>query len=768
MGDLHVGDSVFGSDGKVYIVEAIYPQGIRPVYRITFNDKFSTECDINHLWQVRDINRRKRETGWIVKSTKELIQNGIVWNPCKSRIDSNRKPLLKWEIPLVKSVEYAEKKHVIHPYIMGMLLGDGYMCGRHVCISIPDKEMESVKRISNLLPPELKLRANRYSQCPQYYVTQTNTTRKNPFKEEILRLGVNIKGKQKFIPDEYLYSSTTQRMQLLQGLMDSDGSAKNNRITFHTCSEKLANNIAELVQSLGGYVVIRKYNREHEGKNVEWQLNIRTDFCPFQLERKAANWKPRKYSRYIQLIEYLGEKETQCIKVSAQNHLYITDHFIVTHNTAQAIATILAANAFPCLVICPSSLKINWEREWDMWTTRKALILNDSIRRTFPYFYEARMAHVFIANYESLKKYFVEEINQPVDVETGKKKPLTLKHIKFNDKIGFFKSVIVDESHRVKDLKTQQTKFTKGICSNKEYILLLTGTPVVNKPKDLIPQLGIIDRMNDFGGYRNFTSCFCDREDKWRELNVLLRRNCFYRREKTEVLKQLPAKIRQAVLCDITTRKEYGDALKDLEIYLRRYRQASDEQVEKSLRGEIMVRIGILKNISARGKLDDVIDYVSDVIDSGEKIILFVHLKEVAEKLKRVFPAAATILGSDDSQTRQRSIDNFQNDANCQLIICSIKAAGVGITLTASSRVAFVELPWHPADCEQCEDRAHRIGQTDSVQCTYFLGKETIDEWIYSVINEKREMTKQITGAREEVEESVLNGVINLLSKNIK
>jgi SWI/SNF-related matrix-associated actin-dependent regulator 1 of chromatin subfamily A len=376
------------------------------------------------------------------------------------------------------------------------------------------------------------------------------------------------------------------------------------------------------------------------------------------------------------------------------------------------------------------------------------------------------MAQVFITNYESLKKYFVAEINQPIDPKTGKKVPLTLKHIKFKDNINLFKSVIVDESHRLKDLKTQQTKFTKGICTGKEYILLLTGTPVVNKPRDLISQLGILDQLSKFGGYMNFNKWFCERDDRWRELNVLLRRNCFFRREKKDVLTQLPAKMRQAVLCDITTQKEYGDAMADLEMYLKRYRQATDEQVARSLRGEIMVKIGILKNISARGKLTDVVDYVSDVVDSGEKIILFVHLKDVAETLKKFFPAAATILGSDDMQTRQRNIDMFQKDENCQIIICSIKAAGVGITLTASSRVAFVELPWHPADCEQCEDRAHRIGQTDSVQCTYFLGKETIDEWIYQIISEKREMSKQITGAREEIEESIMDGIINLLSKN--
>lgn len=432
--------------------------------------------------------------------------------------------------------------------------------------------------------------------------------------------------------------------------------------------------------------------------------------------------------------------------------------------TGQAIAAMVAAGAFPCLIICPSSLKENWRREVEIWSSKTAMVLNDSIRNTWTYFWDAKLADIFIVNYESIKKYFVAEINQPIDAD-GKKVPLRLNHIKFSSNINIIKSVVVDESHRVKDIKTQQAKFVKGVCSGKEWIVLLTGTPVVNKPKDLVSQLGIIDRLDKVGGYQNFLKWFCEADDRWRELNVLMRRSCFYRREKTDVLKDLPPKVRQAVMCDVTTRREYNDAMSDLEDYLKRYRQATDEQVQRSMKGEIMVRIGILKNISARGKITDVVDYVSDVVDAGEKIILFTHLREVQQTLKKFFPSAATIFGDDSMQVRQRNVDAFQNDPKVQIIICSIKAAGVGLTLTASSRVAFVELPWHPADCEQCEDRAHRIGQTDSVQCTYFLGKDTIDEHIYQLIGNKRDMSKQITGAREVIEENVVNGVINILLK---
>lgn len=435
--------------------------------------------------------------------------------------------------------------------------------------------------------------------------------------------------------------------------------------------------------------------------------------------------------------------------------------------TAQAIATLIGANAFPVLIICPSSLKLNWQREIEMWSGKKSIIMTDKVKRTWPEYIRTGMCQIFICNYESLKKYFVAEVKKPTP-ET----PLRLNHIHFHEHIGMFKAVVIDESHRVKEAKAAQTKFTKGIAAGKEYIIALTGTPVVNKPRDLVAQLGIIDQMQNFGGYKGFVNRYCEGYNgaaNLKELNFLLNKHCFYRREKTDVLKELPDKMRQIVLCDIAPaqRKEYTEAQNNLEGYLRKYKQATDEKVASALRGEIMVTIGVLKNISARGKLADVIEQVRSVIDEGEKIIVFVHLKEVAAALKEEFPDALTILGDDHIATRQMNVDRFQNDPAHKLIICSIKAAGVGITLTSSSRVAFVELPWHPADCDQCEDRAHRIGQHDSVQCMYFLGKDTIDEHIYQIIDKKRAIADAVTGSTENIQEEVIDIMMSsLFNKN--
>ena len=427
--------------------------------------------------------------------------------------------------------------------------------------------------------------------------------------------------------------------------------------------------------------------------------------------------------------------------------------------TLQSIATINLADAFPCLVVCPSSLKINWLREWEKFTDKKAMILTDKVRDTWTFFFQTGMHQVFIVNYESLKKYFVQRIK--------KAEGWTLRDVEFRNSINLFKSVIIDESHRCKSASTQQAKFCKGICTGKEWVIELTGTPVVNRPKDLIPQLAILDRMNDFGGYKPFVDRYCSGQreaSNLRELNFNLWKYCMFRREKSLVLTDLPDKIRQVNTCEITNRKEYMDAERDLIMYLQKYKDADDDKIAKAMRGEVMVRINILRQISARGKVRDVIEFVKDFRENGKKIILFCSLHEVVDQLKRYFPTAVSVTGRDSQDEKQRAVDAFQNNPKADIIICSIKAAGVGLTLTASSNVAFVEFPWTYADCCQCEDRAHRIGQKDSVTCYYFLGRRTIDEKVYRIIQNKKAIAKDVTGSTEDIEENIVDMVANIFS----
>jgi SWI/SNF-related matrix-associated actin-dependent regulator 1 of chromatin subfamily A len=424
--------------------------------------------------------------------------------------------------------------------------------------------------------------------------------------------------------------------------------------------------------------------------------------------------------------------------------------------TVEAIGLLTATRAFPALVICPASLKINWQRELKKFGGLTAVILDDKNRQTWQRFWEIKnskgepCAEVFIVNYESLRKFFVDRVRRE-----GR---FTLKSVDFNERIRLFRTVIIDESHKCKTSSTQQSKFVQGICIGKEYILELTGTPVVNNNTDLIQQLNIMDRLGDFGGYTKFMARYCAGEHKsshLKELNYLLRKNCFVRRLKKDVLTQLPDKTRSYLVADIDNMKEYKEAERDIVKYLVKYQDADDEKIQRTIRGAIMVKMGLLKQISARGKVKGAIDIIHNIIDGdqGQKLIVFCFLKEVVQALKSEFKGAVTVTGDDSPAQKQQAVDRFQNDEGVRLIILNYKSGGVGLTLTAASNVLFVEFPWTAADCVQAEDRAHRNGQKNAVNCVYLLGRDTIDEYMYNLIQTKKAISDGVTGTDDEVEE---------------
>ena len=410
--------------------------------------------------------------------------------------------------------------------------------------------------------------------------------------------------------------------------------------------------------------------------------------------------------------------------------------------TLQSIGVIDTANAYPALVICPSSLKINWQREVEKFTDKKALVLDNTTRTTWPYLLQMGMFHVAIVNYESLRKYFVWDIK-------GSGGTFRLKDVVFCPHIQLFRSVIIDESHRVKDPGAQQTKFAKGIASGKPYVMLLSGTPVVNRPGELVSQLSIMDRLNEFGGYTAFLARYGEGKNL-DELSNLLYKKCLVRREKAKVLTQLPDKTRVNLYVRISNMPEYNLACEDLAQYLREYKELQEGDIKRKMRMQALVKFMTLRSIAAKGKVQQTVEFVRDFLESGKPLILFCSYHEVVDELCKAFPDAVRVTGRESSVMKQAAVDAFQ-EGRAKLIICSIKAAGVGLTLTASCNVAFVELPWTYADCCQCEDRAHRIGQKDNVTCYYLLGHNTIDGRLYDLIQDKRSVANQIMAAEDEI-----------------
>ena len=422
--------------------------------------------------------------------------------------------------------------------------------------------------------------------------------------------------------------------------------------------------------------------------------------------------------------------------------------------TLQGIGIIAEAGLWPCVVVCPSALKVNWVREIKRFTGKDALLLTSCEQATWPYLLHSGMFQAVVVNYESLKKYFVWSTGD-------KKRGWRLQDVVWNPAITMFRSIIIDESHRVKDPAAQQTILCKGLATGKDGVVLLTGTPVVNRPEDLLAQLSILGRLGQFGGKSGFLNEYTVSTGRvvrgtevreGRNLDQLGERlrSFMLRREKKDVLKELPEKTRTDVWVNISNAEEYEVAHRDLERYLVEYKQCTNAEVRRKLRMRSLVQMMTLRGLSAVGKVQPAIELIKLHLESDRSIIVFCALHDVVDAIVEAIPGALKVTGRETMAEKQHAVDSFQN-GKCQVIVCSIKAAGVGLTLTASSTVLFVEFPWTWGDCVQCEDRAHRIGQKDNVTCYYLIGRGTIDKALYQIIYKKKGIASSIMGGEDTV-----------------
>jgi SWI/SNF-related matrix-associated actin-dependent regulator 1 of chromatin subfamily A len=404
--------------------------------------------------------------------------------------------------------------------------------------------------------------------------------------------------------------------------------------------------------------------------------------------------------------------------------------------TAQSIVAVERARATPCLVVCPAALKVNWEREVRRFTHLRPLILTDANKATFPYFIGTMdMYDVCIVNFESLKKFFVVHAV----------KPYRLKDIVFQNVIKQFKSVIIDESARCKDPGTLQTRLCMGICSGKEYVVELTGTPIINDPKDIATQICILGKIGEFGGYKEFMLRYGDGKHL-RELHNEIHEKCYFRRSKKLVLKDLPDLTRTKVVTPLSNQSEYDTCERDLKSWLVEYKKLSEGEAKRKMRKEALVRFMNLRKLAGQGKVDAAIQFIED---TTEPVVVFVEHHDVVDALCEAIPDAVCVTGRQDQKQKQYAIDAFQ-EGKRRVIVCSIKAAGVGLTLTASSNVVFVNLPWHMADLSQCEARCWRNGQKNAVNSWVLIGEKTIDEYLFNLIMNKGSVASKITGAGDD------------------
>lgn len=324
-GDLKTGDEITTSDGGVAVVEGIYPQGYLPAFKVIFNDGSSTICSDEHLWKIRDVYPTKDKPKLRVEKLKNLGQ--------LQRRTNNR-----YFIPLAEPQEYPEKDFIIHPYLMGVLLSEGGLSNGGIKISTTESFI--LDKIKEVLPHGIEVSSVGKLNKDWHLVDRSG--RSNRLISELKRYNLwGKKSAEKFIPYEYMEGSIEQRKELLAGLVDGDG-CSSKRTTYSTVSSDLKDGFVELCRSLGGSPFTKLYPSYYKKDGVRfdcaphWLISIRVPFNPFTLPRKSTKWKKPKETldRAIKEVKPLNFNiQMQCIKTSAKDGLYITDDFIVTHNT---------------------------------------------------------------------------------------------------------------------------------------------------------------------------------------------------------------------------------------------------------------------------------------------------------------------------------------------------------------------------------------------------------------------------------------------------
>jgi len=409
--------------------------------------------------------------------------------------------------------------------------------------------------------------------------------------------------------------------------------------------------------------------------------------------------------------------------------------------TVEALAALEADGAFPAVVVCPAAMKLTWEREAERWLPHRSVAVVHGRVAVPP------SGDITVLNYEIVAAH---------RDALARRRP---------------RALVVDEAHYCKNPSAKRTHAVRSLAAAlppRGLKLALTGTPVLNHPDELIAQLRVIDRLKEFGSGARFSHQFRGRIGGVSEerLHWHLRRHCFVRRLKSEVLPQLPPKRQVVVPIALTNETEYRLAQRDVIEWLRTQPLDLSElnaKISATLRAERLAQLGTLQRLAARGKLAAALAWIEDFLASGEALVVFARHVEVQKAVVARFPNALHLLGEDPLPARERAIAAFQDPQGPPLMVCATRTAAQGITLTRASNVAFLELEWTPAIHDQAEDRCHRIGQRDAVTAWYLLAADTIDETMSRLIQAKRATVTAVTDGRMVESDGLVEAVVREL-----
>jgi len=424
--------------------------------------------------------------------------------------------------------------------------------------------------------------------------------------------------------------------------------------------------------------------------------------------------------------------------------------------TLQGIAVIAQARkeGRKSLIVVPPSLRLNWLRE---------------IASSAPWLKVAIITGNKVTRVPKADVVIIGDSN--VDMWST-----TLAGAKFG-------CLVVDEAHRAKNPKAGRTKgitFIAKSIPEDGYVVLLSGTIVVNRPSEMVAPLSILGRLDRvFGGRHSFLNRYCDPvHNGWgwtyngasntTELNANLRGTCYVRRKKIDVLTELPAKRRAQVSVEISE-----DDLRDYRFAEDNFRDfilanGGAEAWDRASKAEVITRINALRRLLGVAKIANVVDHCENLLAEDEQVVVFAYHTEVINRIAEALSdyGVVKVAGGMTDQGKQEAVDAFQS-GTAKVFVGQFTAAGVGLTLTKASNVVMAEIPWTPADAVQSEDRCHRIGQTDSVMAWWLTVADadlpTIDDRMWGLLNAKHTTVTSVLdgyGVDLGAEGSIMNDLI--------
>ncbi|KAH9766621.1 Chromatin remodeling factor18 [Citrus sinensis] len=421
---------------------------------------------------------------------------------------------------------------------------------------------------------------------------------------------------------------------------------------------------------------------------------------------------------------------------------------------AIAVATCFR-DVWPVLILTPSSLRLHWAAMIQQWLN----IPPSEIVVVLSQLGGSNRSGFTIVSSNTKRNIPLDGLFNIISYDVV----LKLQNILMSSN---FKIVIADESHFLKNAQAKRTAATLPIIKKAQYALLLSGTPALSRPIELFKQVHLEALYPDvYKNVHEYGNRYCkggvfgiyQGASNHEELHNLMKATVMIRRLKKDVLAQLPVKRRQQVFLDVAEKdmRQIYALFRELEVVKGKIKACKSEEEVQSLKFTEKNLINKIYTDSAEAKIPAVLDYLETVIEAGCKFLIFAHHQPMLDAIHQLFLKKKVhcirIDGGTPPASRQALVTEFQEKDDVKAAVLSMKAGGVGLTLTAASTVIFAELSWTPGDLIQAEDRAHRIGQVSSVNVYYLLANDTVDDIIWDVVRSKLENLGQVLDGHENI-----------------